>query len=447
MLLVKIILAGVIVIASCKQSAAEDSGSFKFPYPLNRLGWADASGRLSIWVNGGWEVGIGDGEKLPLRFHFSSMQDRVGEGILGAGWWFPLLESTVVRVSEGVIRMTSLGGESIYLYAIAGKGGFYQSKNARWEAALDGHGGFEVTGIGGWTYWYRDGRIQKVKSPLGKNLRWSYSLENGAESILDDDGQALISVRYGDIGNGSREQLNRRLLREISVSDNPRISVAYGDFPIVSLLNGGVADLVPTARIFEVEKDGVKKRVGLDVELAEGNLYGLNYNSDFENSKKEENFIWGVDGQLLSDSVSAYRVERTGSGASKLLRNFTSGRRESYLWDPKSFCEERVDLTGGRRLKYRIATTGPAYCMVQKTISFDSLGKKSSEVTYSRNAEGELLRTMIRVGETVSDFQSGGEPSGLLSITREAKGYYVKVTTKNGAIKTSHFNEGILQDN
>jgi len=209
--------------------SASDTETYNFPYPMNRLGWADASGKLSIWVNGGWGVDLGNGESLPLRFQFSSMQDRISDGILGMGWWIPLLESTVVQQGENQIRLTALGGQSIYLFVDHEKSGRFVSGDRLWSGQIKGAGSFDVEGPGGWSYSYRRGRIDSASPSSGSGIIWKYDDRESPIAIVGENNRNLISVVRGKARNIEKIQLNDGVSRL-------EFLIAEGEYPLLNSL-------------------------------------------------------------------------------------------------------------------------------------------------------------------------------------------------------------------
>ncbi len=179
------------------------AGDYSFTYPANRLGWVDSVGQLSIWIADGGALDLGNGESLPLNMQFSGMQERIADGALGAGWWLPLLESTVVKKSARSVLLATVGGTSTWLWRMPKEEGEperFRSQNHQWMGRVADGGRFYITGPDGWKLTYRDGRIESATTPKGKELRWSYDGNKRVRSIVAEGGEKLLKVSSNHAG-------------------------------------------------------------------------------------------------------------------------------------------------------------------------------------------------------------------------------------------------------
>lgn len=388
------VLALLLVAASFEVLAGK-SGVYLFPYPMNRLGWADGSGKLSVWVNGDWKVDLGDGESLPLRFHFSSMQDRISEGLLGAGWWVPLLESTIVQRSETIVRLTALGGQTVYLYAKPGEEGLFQSKDGRWSGNLETGDTFKIEGVGGWYYRYKAGRIADATSPSGKQLRWNY-LKSGLPSEI------LVLNKTGSISTNP----SQRNLLKVDWGDNQKVeAISFGSlritfehdrFPKLSTSSEGyaVAGFLPYVRAINVEpisSQSVQAQRVADLEIAfdpEG-MFTANFIVGPSHSVIEK-FSWTPEtGILKADSASNYEMKKAGS-VTEIVRDFRDGHFDSYKFDAKSFIETFNE--GSKKIVTQfLATPGSNFMRVsEKVITANNDDQKRYRAFF--DSEGNTLR-------------------------------------------------------
>lgn len=354
-----------------------------FPYPANRVGWMDAGGRLSIWVNGGWEISTASGDILPFRLNYSSRQERVSDGILGAGWWVPLLEGSATSVSESTIRITGLGGQSFFLKRSGVVDGMpaYASRDGAWSGVVKGQE-FKLSGPGGWKYYYNGGRLSRVEAPGGDLLKWSYGDSNRVNAILGSDRKALVSVRYESNGFVSR----------IDLANGESFDFYPGRFPVLASEAGivGISAIVPTTERIIVRGDGGEISRDIVVEVAP-DLATSSYNVSFTDGALEDNIAWGgVDGILVSDSVSRYSFEREGSSKS-LMRSYADGATEGYKWSQQNFTQTNYLKDGGEAVTSFVGTMGSNFLKVREKRTISSTGEKTRTSRFF-DQEGELLR-------------------------------------------------------
>lgn len=340
---------------------------YNFPYPVNPIGWSDYNGTLSIWVNGDWKVNLGGGETLPLRFKFSSDQDRIEDGLLGEGWWIPLLESRVLLRYDGSVRITALGGESYYYYHHRDRPGTLRSRNRQWNATGKIEGLLEVTGPGGWSYRYDRGRIVRAISPGGREVRWLYDENDRVEALTDREGKSLLEVcREGSGG-----------VRSIRLAGGVAIEVRDGFIPDFPGNGSGTSfsGLSRCARaLVEIGPDGrFSRRFELQVSaVGQDNLRAVYLNTGSNGVRERTRLEWESVGgkRLLSDNDSTYRFDRwidgVGHRSGAILRRFGEEECEYYHYDPQNRIDIRIRRDGSVYERSYHRRSGPTYMKLSR---------------------------------------------------------------------------------
>lgn len=340
---------------------------YKFPYPVNPMGWSDYNGTLSIWVNGDWKVPLGGGETLPLRFKFSSDQDRIEDGLLGEGWWIPLLESRVLLRYDGSVRITALGGESYYYYHHRDRPGTLRSRNRQWNAVGKIEGLLEVTGPGGWSYHYERGRIVRALSPGGRAVRWIYDENDRVEALVDREGKVLLEVCSDGSGG----------IRSFRLAGGVVIEVKGGSIPDLPGNESGTIfpGLLRCARaLVEVGPDGrIARRFELMISAVGQDTLRAVYLSTGPNGVRERTRLeWESVGgkRLLSDNDSTYRFDRwidgIGYRSGAILRRFGEEECEYYHYDPQNRVDIRIRRDGSVYERSYHRRSGPTYMKLSR---------------------------------------------------------------------------------
>jgi len=439
------LLLGAIFAVESTSAEAGDAGIYDFPYPMNRLGWADASGKLSIWVNGGWVVDLGNGETLPLRFHFSSMQDRVSEGILGVGWWVPLLESTVVQVREDCVRMTALGGQSIYLFDNSGGEESYISKNKSWRGGVSGERDFGVSGPEGWTYRFKGGKIVQAVSPQGTQVEWGYDTDGRVQSLFSDK-QKLLSI-------AKNEQTG---LPDSIVFEKGKYTVdfKYEKMPLFGGVGNDVRpiDVLPMASSISTKKEGHINEVfrsepilwnGTEIEMS------TRLKTTVDDTIE---YTWNpITHRLTSAGDFTYKVDPGKDNVQQIIQEGL-GKKESYTWDGVKYQEIRAIVYGNGREHVTVTEFNGTHG--KNFLRPTCVKTGESEVVYHYDEDGRVLRRVSKdliSGNTKAVnfpndgkaiWEENGKPFKEVSLTKD--GVTMSFLDSGSRTSTYHFQSGRL---
>jgi len=328
------------------------------------------------------------------------MQDRVGDGVLGVGWWVPVLESSVVQIDENTIRLSTLGGESIFLSLV--EPGVYESRG--WRVDLTEGNVVKAVGPGGWTYAYRDGLIRKAVPPKGESIEWSYDLKGRGPEKISRGGIDLVIVRFGEEGKA----------KVIEVSGGPRFDFTFGDYPILSE-SGAIVDLRPAMSGFVqgVENAGAsglfQNNVTLETDSESSTVYVMHCDTPIIG---KDRISWSVDGRLLSDLNGNYKFTKVTPGRGYIIKKeCVGGVAESYEWDPGKFLQTYIN--GHQKVVTSfVGVEGASFLKKQKIEDYSA----DRLVNVKRNLfseSGGLLRTTeenVLTGKVrVSEFDEEGE--------------------------------------
>lgn len=398
---------------------SSDGGELSFPE--NRLYNSDGLGRFSHWVNNRWGFysDFEGGEWIPLRFHFSSQQDRVVSGILGHGWWVPCLESAVIQVDEANLRVLLLGGKSVYLRRTSENS--FESRCGNWVGDLSGDE-FVVSGRG-WLLDYKDGKLRSSTTPAGSQLVWVYQGREVSELL--SNGETVVKVMRGNEGEVSGIQLQ----------GGGVVDMGWGKFPIVSQIHGlGQVITGETSYVNRIVSTGGPQEDYSDsyeVGIKSDDRGGLSYSFDFGGGVEVAE--WLPDGSIVSDLRGTYSYERDESSGYRITHNDYSGRESSYSWDARKF-EERKQLRGGIvGVTRRVGVEGGAFLRTREVSYEDKSGNVTSSMV-SLNEDGSPLRVMTSVNEGAPlVFDSKYAPKPLNVKFSEEGGYSVDFDRGNGS--------------
>ncbi len=200
-------------------------------------------------MNGDWKVNLGGGIDAAVALQVLFGSDPIENGLLGEGWWIPLLESRVLLRYDGSVRITALGGESYYYYHHRDRPARYSLEKPTMERDGKIEGLLEVTGPGGWSYRYERGRIVRALSPGAREVRWIYDENDRVEALVDREGKFLLEVCPDGSGG----------IRSFRLAGGATIEVEGGSIPDLSGNESGTifSGLSRCARaLVEVGPDG-----------------------------------------------------------------------------------------------------------------------------------------------------------------------------------------------
>ena len=331
-----------------------------FRHLNNALGFADRQGNCAVWWFFDHEIKLSEGRALPLRMQFNSNPRYSADSCLGHGWWFPILESTVVQNDEGTVVMNGPGGYPFYFLRDPGKPGAFLTQDLKYKGQQT-DSGFDVEGEDGWKFHYHLGRLRRAQTPQGDELTWRYDKNCvvGITSRADGD---LLRAQY-DSANGLLKSLAGK-------QGEPSLSFTYGQVPLVvaSPVGNTISNVLPTL-------GGVKDQEGLGgsftISPAE-DLAQLKLSLDYRTKdlrRHLEQYAWSTQTKaILQDNFGTYQVagQNQKDSHAQITRLNTDGSLEKYSFDSKTGILEAQERSGIRFRKYMTFTPGASYGRTRK---------------------------------------------------------------------------------
>jgi hypothetical protein len=308
--------------SACLNAQKVKKNSYIFSPEPNGLSFADHYGKLSAWYSVG-DLKLAEGVTLPLKFNFHSAQDKVGNSILGWNWWFPAVESSVVKKSERHVIAHMLGGSRLHLYKTAKDPNLYRSSNHAWTGYDDGKGNFRIVNTKEkWELDFRKGKLQRMKMPNEKELQWKYNIDVQPESIIDDEGGEVLRVEYDSPGKPSKIMFQgdkKMETIELNVGDPSEVGLPL---PVMAL------------KSFNSPFEKVKE---ISYVINADNDYIMNskHAADSSCADKNEIYRWSSKDFLLKHAKGdIYKITPKGKGERVLIElKDKYGMKSSYYYD------------------------------------------------------------------------------------------------------------------
>jgi len=196
--------------------------------PGGGLGAANSKGYLEIWSeieDAG--IDFGEGSYLPLRYKFSS--DNSTGGILGPGFYMPMLEAKNVLIRESTMRAYLPCGKGLYFWKDRVDPNKFQTPDKEWTGYLKHDGGddFIVWRDDGWTILYHDGRLTSITTDEHHVFTWDYDGNTHMATGISEDGKSLVTV-----------EPNQQGLLDAIVINGKRYEMGYAERPLTEMLLG-----------------------------------------------------------------------------------------------------------------------------------------------------------------------------------------------------------------
>lgn len=365
-----------------------------FAKERNAVGYADKTGALNIWWDFDRKVSAADEVEFPVRLQFNSRQHRFGDSCLGMGWWVPLLESNVTKISESEIDMNLPGGRSVKLYLNPNTSGQYDSKDLRFSGAMKDGARFVVATEEGWELHFSSGRLTWLRTAGGDVWDWDFQ-DNKATTITSKKKGVLVKARYDRSG----------MLEGLSYGGKEQLKFSYGKYPVaVNLLGQSlVKQFLPTLTSVKSES-GYAGLMEVDVKGG-GDYEMVVKESENGRSPQTKSFSWNTQDQsIVAADVFRYVVEGanpSGGYASLITRTDPKGRAEKYQYDAKKLVLSYQNFSGTEWTYQYIGSPGKAFGAVRKIEKRLPAEDSFKQVWLSHfDAEGRMIRCVDSVGKT-----------------------------------------------
>ncbi|PTX94069.1 hypothetical protein DB345_21150 [Spartobacteria bacterium LR76] len=388
-------LIGIAAVVAFAVSGWAESPDFTRPHKF--LGFSDDKGALVVWTEL-VDLRLSDGNTLPLRLRFGGATK--GNGSFGPHWSMPLLDSTLVRLNEKRLILSTLGGRTIYLRLL--KDGGYSSRDGTYVARMTSDSE-TILETKGWKLRYVGGKIKDLVTDKGVQVEWIWE---GAKF------QAIREKTRGDILRFEYAGSDPKPT-SIMTTDG-RYSLDWQQVPRVvpgapgTLVAGYDTELARISRLFVDEQ--------FPIELLPSGELQMKYRSL---SDPLRDFVWKPgDGAIVSDGEATYqRSGGTETVPLTMVRQFADGTTESYFYNKKIGYSEYKQPDGLTTARSYFLASGPLYLKIRElTQSRD--GREILVQKWSYDEAGRLIRE--RLGKSLKEWTYGPE-GGLISY-RESLG-------------------------
>lgn len=384
-------LALFIVILSVRGSVIGAESSFLVQPPgVNVFGPVDSRGALSQWIEMGQGISVGE-SRLPLRANFSTFQRNSASRVFGKGWWFPLIDSSVVELSERKIEWRTVTGRLVAMYAGDNDGIGYASKDGKWSGVRSGRE-FILKSKDGTVFEYVNGKISSAMFGSGEKFRWVYEKASPI-AIVDGEGQAQLRLVHKD---------DPAYPNSIMVGEN-QIDCEYLQLPdfVSEFGRTTVADISPSLRSLRLKGGVPISMVDVLYDEIEGDLVVEILDANDRGAEQLKFFCDPVAGTVLRHGKDRYAFTNvvpedvTPKGA-RIYEKYSvadSLIARRLINDDRSFMEELLD--DGRTAKtVYIGTPGPSFNRVREISVHDINGVVESVKRNYYNEVGGLIRSV-----------------------------------------------------
>jgi len=291
-------------------------------------------GAFESWLNDGSEIEIGKGKSINLILNFSLDQRNFRSSILGDGWWFPFLESSVVKLGSGSVRLHLPGGQRMEL--MPDRNGQFSGPSGDWRAEVEDEKFIARRGDG-WVLTYEDGRLRNAVSPTGDEFVWNFS--NRRPRSVELNGRVFIELKYSN---------KTKLVDSIYFpSDKSKMSFNHGVIPKFARLHGRevIVESLPSISGFR-HRDRQMTMVSDFVSIDDHASVQIRFAGGDPPADPRAQSSFTVDkitGRLVSDELYEYQVDLSQQN----IRSYTrvkkvSGEIEKIVSDDGRGIRKRV---------------------------------------------------------------------------------------------------------
>jgi hypothetical protein len=342
-------------------------------YAPNSVGDADPYGHLTLWRELGM-VDFGNSLAFPLRVKFST--DPGNNGVLGYGFWLPLLEGRAYLLDQQTLKATIQCGKSVYFWRSQTDPTQFVTPDKAWHGALNDDGDFTMVSNDGWTLAFKGGKISELKTPAGRALDWEY--EGGIAKGIKEGGKMLLSTTWNDQG----------LLESLS-ANGQTYRFAYDKRPRLQILQKQtlVAALEPTLNQI-TWPDGSAERFTFG--MTDERVPTLVFKGK---DQKETSYSWNAStNKILTGGDWRYSVNGGGSiyESPSFSRKDSAGHTESLTVDSEHGTATQI-VNGVKTVWQTFTAPGPLDGLT-RDISQTANGKTRDLLRAAYNEKGQLVR-------------------------------------------------------
>lgn len=321
--------------------------------PGGYFGNASPDGYFHYWLEAG-EADFGGGLSLPVRFQFSSDRSR-NSPHLGYGWRMPLMESTVERRREDLVRVNLLCGKHLYLQVDRTDPNRFRSLDRTWHGRLEDQT-FILERDGGWQLIFREGLLRELTTDQGRRLTWVFS-GRVPVAIQEMGGREGIRMNYDPSARTTRGFTTTRGECRFAMDQAPmarpvgggRVAIeGFEPFLAGVELPGGKREMFE----YRVEEDGTV-------------VFKVDRTGD---AREAMEVSWDLTTRYLkSDGEWSYEVEPPAAERAwpVMRRTNRAGEEERFFYDVREGVRTYEDRHGVKTVERILTVPGPLYRKVE----------------------------------------------------------------------------------
>jgi YD repeat-containing protein len=354
--------------------------------PSGEVGAANSKGYLEIWrdiEDAG--IDFGKGSYLALRYKFST--DPATGGILGPGFYMPMLEARNVLIRESTMRAYLPCGKGLYFWRDTVDPTKFQSVDKEWTGALKGDD-FTIWRDDGWTTVYHQGRLSSITTDERHVFTWDYDGNTHMATGISEDGKSLVTV-----------EPNQQGLVDAIVFDGKRYQFGYSERPLLEMLQGQpvIKQLAIALSSFKYP-DG--KTETFKFALTPDRIPTMTFTDP---DKKQTLYTWDVANSHIAteqrpDGSWTYKIGSITQdyGLPSIMRTSADGKTEGITVDNKMGTYTSM-ADGVATVTHVFETPGPLYHKVQK---IEEITGNITALVYraSYDETGRLIRSTDKQG-------------------------------------------------
>jgi len=354
-------------------------------YPCqNALGYAGWRGELNSW----WDLGSFQAKHdllLPIRINFNNAQTKVGNSVLGWNWWLPVLESTVVRVSEDHTIMNLIGGKTVDLWKSKRDPLIYRSPDLEWECKVNERGSFisrnkkdnfEIT--------FLKGRIQSIAFSEREKLYWEYDNTNKPLFVKNELNEVILGLIYDQ--NGFPKRMNYKSEQ----GKDESIDFSVQELPVFP------GKRIPALVAVDANENSTK---AFRYERA-GNVYSLVSSKGVNGQLVPDNlYKWDIsDGKILEAQEYVYKVNIVENTPYSFAKTKPDGACDTYTFDRQTGASRSTYADGTVIDRKYILTGGPNFYKEREFLKKN--GDTLLKIAKNFDKNGEMLRRVVTTGQS-----------------------------------------------
>ncbi|MDR0536219.1 MAG: hypothetical protein LBG65_07760 [Puniceicoccales bacterium] len=213
-----LLLAGISILPPAK---AEDYITCGMPTRLPESPFEDSKNhRFKLWASWG-KIKVSPKTTLQIPVGFTPIPNYQNSRLLGTGWAFPMLESTLLAINDKEYELRFPTGHRIRLKKTRIPG---RLEGSGWKASLSGKNA-TVQSSCGWTLIFEGGKLKKFKSPDGALAEFHY---DSADSL-----RVTINGKPALNWKNEFDPVTTRRVAHLTLQDGRHALLRFGYRPVI----------------------------------------------------------------------------------------------------------------------------------------------------------------------------------------------------------------------